>query len=245
ALNQVVARSTAPYVLLLNSDTLLAPGALGALRIYLDQRPRAAVVGPRLANPDGTLQPSCYAFPTPLHLFLEESTLGRLIRYVPLLRERHLRTWPHTHARVVPWVLGAALAIRRAAFEQVGGFDESYVMYFEEVDFCYRVAAAGWQVHFAPVTTVVHAGGASTAQRRVDMAAQFFASATRFYQRHYSAVALAELRALVQAIVLARLVRDALRLRLAREACERERIAENVAAWRRVLLERRELVAHG
>jgi GT2 family glycosyltransferase len=235
ALNQAVASCDAPYVLLLNSDTLLAPDTVARLTSYLDAHPRAAIAGPRLANPDGTLQASCYHFPTPLQLLLEESTIGRRARHVPLLRERYLRTWSHRAARPVPWVLGAALAIRRAAFDAVGGFDEGYVMYFEEVDLCYRLAAAGWQVHFAPVTTVVHAGGASTAQRRAEMAERFFVSLARFYRRHYSPRRLAAARAIVTGVVAARLARDALRLRGAREAAHRDRIAENIAAWRRVL----------
>src|SRR3954449_5701176 len=78
ALNQAVASCAGEYVLLLNSDTCLAPGALAALSDYLDEHPRVALLGPRLHNLDGTLQASCYPFPTPLHLFLEESTLGRL-----------------------------------------------------------------------------------------------------------------------------------------------------------------------
>jgi len=139
AANQAIASCTAEYVLLLNSDTLLQAGALMALSSYLDLHPRAAIVGPRLVEPDGILQASCYPFPTPLNTFLENSTsaflLGRLIRcHIPLLRNSYLRTWPHNAARVVPWLKGGALAIRRTAFDAVGGFDESYFMYFEDAD---------------------------------------------------------------------------------------------------------------
>jgi N-acetylglucosaminyl-diphospho-decaprenol L-rhamnosyltransferase len=84
-LNQAIARCSAPY-LLLNSDTQLQPGALRALSTYLDQHPQAALVGSRLANLDGALQASCYPFPTPLNLFLEQSGLGQLIRDVARLR---------------------------------------------------------------------------------------------------------------------------------------------------------------
>jgi GT2 family glycosyltransferase len=169
AANQAIASCSAEYVLLLNSDTLLQAGALMALSGYLDLHPHAAIVGPHLVEADGTLQASCYPFPTPLNTFLENSTsailLGRLIRrHIPLLRNFYLRTWPHTSARVVPWLKGAALAIRRTAFDAVGGFDESYFMYFEDADLCYRLNAAGWKVHFVPITTVVHIGGASTSR---------------------------------------------------------------------------------
>ena len=116
ASNRVIATCTTPHVLLLNSDTVVPRGTLEVLADHLDRHPRAAVVGPRLHNPDGSLQPSAHPFPRPL-------SLRPVVRHIPLLRDRSLRTWPHHHARVVPWVKGAALAIRRAAFEAVGGFD--------------------------------------------------------------------------------------------------------------------------
>jgi len=236
AANQAVARCTTKYALLLNSDTLLQPGALQALAAYLDSHPRAAIVGPRLVNPDGTPQVSCYPFPTPLNTFLGNTTLSRLISYVPALRDHYLPTWPHTSARVVPWVKGAALALRREAFEAVGGFDESFFMYSEETDLCFRLSAAGWQVYFAPVTTVVHTGAASTTQLRTDMAVQFFVSLRKFYQRHYSRTRLAELVVIVKSIMLARWLIDVARLNSTHDTTKRAMIAADVAAWQHVLL---------
>jgi GT2 family glycosyltransferase len=136
----------------------------------------------------------------------------------------------------VPWVQGAALAIRRKAFQAVDGFDETFFMYFEETDLCSRLGAAGWEVHFAPVTTIVHAGGASTRQLRTDMAMQLFASLRQFYQRHYTRKHLAALVVIVQGIMLVRWIVDSVRLRVTRDAGARAAIAENVVAWQRVLL---------
>lgn len=235
AANQAIARCTTKYVLLLNSDTRLDRGALLALSIYLDLHPRAAIVGPRLVNTDGTLQPSCYAFSTPLNTLLEHSTLGQLIRYVPVLRNKYLRTWSHSHARVVAWVKGAALAIRREAFEAVGGFDESFFMYFEEADLCYRLNAEGWQVHFAPVTTIEHAGGVSTKEARTEMAVQLFVSTMQFFQRHYSGIRLTKLIVTMKSILLARLTIDTVRLHITRNVGKRAKIAEDVATWQRAL----------
>ena len=236
AANQAITACHAKYVLLLNSDTVVAPGAAEALIRYLDQNPRVAMVGPRILDPDGTLQRSCFPFPTPVDVFLDMSNLSRLIRHVPILRDSYLRTWSHSHVRAVPWICGAALAIRRSAFEAVRGFDKSFFMYFEEVDLCYRLASAGWQVHFAPVTDVIHTGGRSTQQRRVDMTVQFFVSLAQFYRRHYSSIRLKELFILVECIVLARLIRDVVALRLAYDNRKRLSLAENVTAWRRLLL---------
>jgi len=240
AANQAIAGCTAKYVLLLNSDTLLQTGVLEALGGYVARHPRAAVVGPRLVYPDGTLQPSCYPFPTPLDTLLANSPgaipLGRLIRrYVPILRNFDLRTWPHTYARVVPYVKGAAIAIRREAFEAVGGFDESFFMYFEDADLCYRLMAAGWEVHFAPVTTVVHVGGASSRQCRPEMTVRLFASTVRFYRLHSSGLRLAEAIIIVKMLNLIRWIGGTLRLFLARDVSERTLIAEDIAACRCVL----------
>lgn len=233
--NQGITRCTSAYILLLNSDTRLEQGTLQALSNYLDRNPRAGVVGPRLANPDGSLQASCYPFPTPLHVFLEETTLGRYLRYIPFLREQYLRTWSHSRPRVVPFVLGAALAIRRTAFEQVGGFDESYFMYSEEVDLCYRLKAAGWEIHFAPVTTITHIGGVSTAQKRAAMREQFFASSVHFYQQHYSRFRLIQLLVIMKVIVLIRLLRDLMQLSISKDKDTRTRISQDIIAWQRVL----------
>jgi GT2 family glycosyltransferase len=168
-------------------------------------------------------------------MFLDVSNLTRLIRYVPLLRESYLRTSSHTRVRLVLWVLGAAVAIRRKAFEAVGGFDESFFIYHEEVDLCYRLAGTGWEVYFAPITDIVHVGGASTQQQRADMSIQFFVSLVRFYRRHYSRIRLGELVMLVQCLALARLVRDRLSLLLTRDPQKRSSLAENVDAWQRLL----------
>jgi GT2 family glycosyltransferase len=235
AANQAIAKCTAKYVLLLNSDILLQPGSLKALSTYLDLHPRAAIVGPRLVNTDGTLQASCYPFPTVLNTLFVNSRLGRLIRYVPILRNHFLPTWSHNHARVVPWVKGAALAIRREAIETIGRFDESFFMYFEEVDLCYRLAAAGWQVHFAPVTTVVHVGEASTIQYRTDMAVQLLASTFRFYRQYYSGSRLAALGLVLKIIVLARWINETVYLHVTRDKRKRARITADLAAWQRVL----------
>jgi N-acetylglucosaminyl-diphospho-decaprenol L-rhamnosyltransferase len=238
AANRGISAGNAPYALLLNSDTQVPRGALRPLAAYLDAHPRAAIAGPRLRNLDGSLQPSCFPFPTPLHTFLRENTLGRLVGHFPLLRDRYLPAWAHDQARDVPWVLGAALAIRRQAFGAIGGFDESFFMYFEEVDLCYRLRAAGWQIHFAPVADVMHTGGRSTRHYRTGMAIQLYDSLRHFYRQHYSAVQARSLEIVIAYIMLRNAMRDAFRLHRTRDVAERKLLSEDLKAWRSVLSHR-------
>lgn len=183
--NQALRLTASDYLLLLNSDTVLEAGSLAALRDYMDSHPQAAVAGPRLVNPNGSLQPSCYPFPTPFQLALGSSGLGALTSRLPGVRNLSLRWWPHDRDRAVPWVLGAALVLRRGPVMALGGFDESFFMYYEEVDLCYRLALADHETHFTPATTIMHVGGASTSKAGSDMTVQWFRSLRHFYRKHY------------------------------------------------------------
>lgn len=231
ASNEAIAATGAPYVLLLNTDTLIQPDALEKLQHYLDGHPRAAIVGPLLHNPDGTLQRSAHAFPRPM-------TLRPVVRCIPGLRDRSLLTWPHDRTRTVSWVKGAALAIRTSAFKEVDGFDPRFFMYFEETDLCYRLGTKGWETHFTPVTTVIHKGGASTEQRRAEMALHFHASMRQFYGRHYPRRRLARLDAVLKATTLLTLIRDRARLALTRDPALSDQLAADIEVWERVLLGR-------
>jgi N-acetylglucosaminyl-diphospho-decaprenol L-rhamnosyltransferase len=223
-------------VLLLNSDTQLAPGALDRLSDYLEAHPRVAIAGPRLRGPTGVLEPSCHPPLGTLQSVLEKGRVGRTIARLPGLGRRWaLLNWAHDRPRVVPWVTGAALALRRAAFDALGGFDEHYFMYAEEADLCWRAHAAGWEVHFAPVTDVIHRGGASTAPLRGTMALQKVRSAVRFYRRHYPRARAAMLVLGIRTAMLLRWGRDALGLRLTADPEARQRLAEDVGVWRRAV----------
>jgi GT2 family glycosyltransferase len=145
------------------------------------------------------LQRSCFDFLGTLRLAVEKSALGPRLASVPALRDRWLiHQGPHDRPRPVPWVLGAALALRREAFDAVGGFDPGFFLYAEEVDLCYRLRQAGWEVHFTPEATVMHVGGASTSPRRTAMEVQRTDSARRFYRRHYSPLRVAVLDGLIR-----------------------------------------------
>ena len=121
AANRAMAATRSEYVLLLNPDALVRPGALAAVSRHLDAHPRAGLVGPRLLNGDGTLQRSCHGFPRPWAPPLRRRPLAALVMRMGGVREWWIESWSHDRPRVVPWVTGAALGIRREAFRQVGG----------------------------------------------------------------------------------------------------------------------------
>jgi GT2 family glycosyltransferase len=233
AANRGAGHCGSDIVLLLNSDTRLKPGCLKALGNFFDKEPSALIVGPKIVNPNGTPQTSRFHYPTPLHIFLYLTGLYKVIRHTPLIWKRSLQgSSPPVQETKVPWVLGAAMAIRREAFESAGGFDESFFMYFEEVDLCYRLAQAGRQTHFLPAAEVVHVGGVSTAQHEVEMNLQYFTSLARFYRKHYSWVRLAQLVVLVESYALIRIVRDTAWLVLTHNKTRRARLEKNVAvSW--------------
>ena len=235
AANAGVRACRSEHVLVLNSDTVLRPGGLAAMADVLDRSERAAIVGPRIVSPDGSLQRSCYAFPGFLARVFRWEPFATAAALVPGLRERYVGRWNYDRPGRVPWVLGAALAIRRAAFEEVGGFDPSFRMYFEEVDLCYRLRLCGWDTLFAPVTEVIHIGGASTRQRRSEMLAQYEISLIQFHRRHHRGAALALSLGTVRLLAGARLLRDTIRYRASPDGPRRASLAGDCAAWRKVL----------
>ena len=235
--NLAIAACSAPYVLVLNSDTRLPPGAGAALATYLDRHPTVGLAGPRLLNPDGTLQRSCYPFPRPLNVALRWTGLGGLVGRIPGARQIYPPTSSHARARDVDWVIGAALAIRRAAHEVVDGFDERFFMYAEEVDLCYRLRQAGWRTHFAPVTEITHVGGASTRRYGGAMVVQLFHSLILFYQCHYSPWRLRQLQVILSYLMLRNIIIDRWCMRRAPSEEQKARSRENIATWRDILRE--------
>lgn len=233
AANQAIAAWTAPSGLLLNPDTVIAPEALVRLGEYLAHRPEVAIVGPRLVGRNGALQRSTYPFPGPMDTLMAEGGVHLLVRRIPCARERALRTWSHDRPRAVAWALGAALAIRRSAFDAVGGFDPAYFMYGEELDLCRRLAVRGFATHFAPVTTVVHIGGTSTDTVSAAMRREFLISHARNLRTATGPRLGPAALALLRAIMCARYLRERLRASLTPSAAARSRgrqAADEIAA---------------
>jgi GT2 family glycosyltransferase len=208
AANRGAAHCDSDAFLLLNGDTRVDPATIGLLLDYLRDHPDVGVVGPRMIGTDDELQRTTFPFPSTLDVVVGETGLGLLLRRVPIVRDHLLRTWDHSHPRAVPWVVGAALAIRRSAFESVGGFDESFFMYGEEVDLCRRLADRGHLTHYAPVTTVVHIGAASAEQNDHAMQRQRLVSGQRLLRLYETPARRAVHLQLLRMIVALRAARD-------------------------------------
>jgi GT2 family glycosyltransferase len=231
AANLAVAELGTRYVLLLNADTELTPGTVEALAAYLDDHPVVAMAGPRIVTATGRYESSVHRFPTPMALLLEESGMRRLLGL-----DRRIEWRP----RSADWILGAALAIRRQAFEAVGGFDEIYFLYHEEVDLCHRLREVGWEIHYAPVATVRHVGGASTSQGAVEAYGQYIRSTQRFARLRLSRMDTAGVRAVLAAVLVGRLGREVAQLAWARDPDRRERLRGQTGVWLRGLAALRE-----
>ncbi len=187
--NQGLRASAGRYALLLNSDTVVKPGALSALVQYMDSNPAVGACSPRLVRPDGTPQP--YAFG-------HDPTLTYLLRRAvnQLLFRRYLHDWAVSAVQEVDWVSGACLLARREAADRVGLLDENIFMYFEDNDWCLRLRQAGWKICYYPEAEVMHLGGQSLRQNPAAQAA-YAGSLRYFYAKHYSRPAQWALRLLL------------------------------------------------
>ena len=177
--NQAMEQAQGEFVLLLNSDTRLLPGALQALLAFMAAHPPAGACGARLLNDDGSLQPSCQPMLTPEREFWRLAFLDALLPRATYKMAR----WPVDQPHRVEVIKGACLLLRRAALDQIGWLDESYFMYTEEVDLCYRLAQAGWELWWVPQAQVIHYGAASSKQAAEAMYLQLYRSKVQFYRK--------------------------------------------------------------
>ena len=183
--NQALGASTAPLRLLLNPDIEVHPHALEALVDWMCEHPEAAGVAPRLVYPDGRLQHSCRSAPGPDIVLYEALGLSRLFPASPVLGKYRMTWWQYDEERPVHQPMASALMLRAEVLEQVGLFDESFPMFFNDVDLCQRIREAGWQIWFTPAAIMTHYHGGSTRRVRREMIAESGRSFVRYYHKHY------------------------------------------------------------
>jgi N-acetylglucosaminyl-diphospho-decaprenol L-rhamnosyltransferase len=222
ALNEGMALSGARYFLLMNGDAWPKPGAIEELLEFAESEQRAGVIGPRLLNPNGTLQPSVRGFPTPWRLATEYLFLRWFAPRSRAFNAFYSAGFNHQSVRDAEFLVGAVLLVRREVVDEIGVFDTRFFMFNEEVDFCYRVREAGWRVVFYPGAQFVHVGGASTRLDWSRMYREQLRSHLRFLAKH---------RGYRQAEQARRLLLVAMRLRTVVFRGYRRRISRDAARW--------------
>lgn len=144
------------YLLLLNPDTEVLPGALQTLVDFMEQHPQVGLCGAQLLFPDGTVQPSPRRFPTLGSVIARRTPLRRFLRHSRQNRRHLMMDVDHSQVRPVDWLLGACLLIRREVLETAGPLDEGYFLYVEDIDWARRIHQAGWQVYYVPTAQIIH-----------------------------------------------------------------------------------------
>ncbi len=187
--NQVLRQAKGRYILLLNPDTEVEKSALKTLIEFLETHPKAGIVAPQLLNSDGSIQRSCRQFPTFTGMLFELIGLSKIFpkgsKTGTTFRAYKMLDWEHDDEREVDQPEGACLLLRREVLEEVGLLDEGYFMLFEEVDWCYRIKKAGWQIWFTPKARVMHHYGQSIKQVKARMILSSHRGLYRFWRKHY------------------------------------------------------------
>jgi N-acetylglucosaminyl-diphospho-decaprenol L-rhamnosyltransferase len=206
--NQAIQLNRARHVLLLNSDAVLQDGTVQAMVKVLDSNPRVGIVGAQLFNPDGSFQASFADFP---------SVLGELLLATSLARYVHSPSYPNyppqrsQQPRLCDWVSGACLMARMEAIHQVGALDETYFMYSEETDWCFRMRQAGWLIYYEPAARVIHWNGQSSKRVPERRRSLVYRSKWLFMRKHRGAYAAAAFRSALLVVSAAKLTMWALR----------------------------------
>jgi hypothetical protein len=154
--NFALQHGTGRYLFVLNADIILKPGAVDALCAFLDAHPDIGAAGPRLLRFDGTFDDTCYRFPSLLMPLYRRTLLGRLPAGRKQVAHYLMTDFDYERTGDVDWLLGAAIMVRREVYEQIGGFDRRFFMYFEDTDWCRRIWEAGWRVTFFPGAEAIH-----------------------------------------------------------------------------------------
>jgi GT2 family glycosyltransferase len=219
-------------ILLLNPDTEVVGDALPRMVAYLDQHPRVGVVGPQLLESDRmTVQSSRRRFPTLVTAIFESTWLQPIAPHA-VLERYYVLDKPDNETLEVDWVTGAALMTRRVVLKQVGGLDENFFMYSEELDWCRRAKEQSWKVVYLPAAQVVHHGGKSSEQVITQRHIHFQASRIRYFRKHHGWLSAFVLRLFLLANYTTQLLLEALKGLLGHK---RELRRERVRAYWQVL----------
>lgn len=197
--NQGIAVAKGRYALVLNSDTIVCDNAIGKTMRYADKHPEAALVGCQVLDNSNTIQMTCFRFPSVLNLFLHTFALNKIFKKHHFLGREWMLWWPRDSEREVEVVSGSFMLVRRNAIDDIGLMDEDYFLYYEETDWCYRFAKAGWKILFWPGAKIIHCHGGrnSSKQEALKMAVQMQKSCLIFFKKHRDIVSYITVRLLL------------------------------------------------
>jgi len=188
--NLAAQKACGRYLLFLNPDTWVDEDMVSAMVNFLDSHPQAGACAPRILNPDNSLQRGAMrTLPTLETLLYELSGLSRLFPRSRRFGRYMMTWWDHNDRREVEQPAGACIAMRREVFEQIGGFDEGYFMYYEDVELCRAILAEGWKIYFLPDVCAYHIGNQSASQAVTKNFPQFYRSMYRYFRRHHGRLA--------------------------------------------------------
>jgi GT2 family glycosyltransferase len=182
--NQGIEISKGRYVLLLNSDTVVLDDAISKVVKYADANPEAAVVGCKVLNSDETLQRNCFMLPSLLNMFLSATYLYKIFPKNRFLGRERMTWWDFDEAREVETVSGCFSLVRREAIKQVGFMDDTYFVYGDDPDWCYRFKKSGWKIVFNPEPKIIHYGGQNTKHMADKFKLQLYGSKLIFMKLH-------------------------------------------------------------
>ncbi|WP_422658500.1 glycosyltransferase family 2 protein [Paenibacillus sp. EC2-1] len=174
------------YILLLNSDTIVLEDTLQMMLDFMDLNPMTGASGCKVILPDGSLDKACKrGFPTPSASFYYAFGLSKLFPNKPKFNQYQLGYLDPDQEYPVDCLVGAFMMVRRETIEQVGGLDEEFFMYGEDIDWCYRIKEAGWGIHYYPLTHIIHFKGGSARRRPIKIIYEFHRAMILFHRKHY------------------------------------------------------------
>jgi len=185
ATNQGLRGNKGRYILLLNPDTIVLPDALDKMIEFMEANSQAGALGCKLLYPDGSLQRSCRSFPTLITAFFENTGLEKLFLRNRIIGRHRIGHWDYNDIREVDQPMGSALMVRRETITQVGLMDEQFYIYYEDVDWCFRIKKRGWKIYFIPEAEIIHYGGQSAWPNMSKMRIEGYKSRHKFFKKHY------------------------------------------------------------
>lgn len=184
--NQGIQLASGRYVLLLNSDTVVRPDTLDVMVTFMDNQPNVGASGCKVVLPNGELDKACRrGFPTPSASFYYAFGFSKLFPNVPRFNQYQLGYLNPDESYPVDCLVGAFMMVRQEVIDQVGGLDEKFFMYGEDIDWCYRIKQAGWEIYYYPKTSIIHYKGASSRRKPFKIVYEFHRAMWLFHRKHY------------------------------------------------------------